>query len=38
MTAPREPADVPALALPVDQAATSLGLSQNHFRSTCCRT
>jgi hypothetical protein len=32
MTAPREPADVPSLALPIDQAAASLGLSENHFR------
>ena len=32
MTAPREPADVPALALPVAQATASLGLSENHFR------
>ncbi|MDP1857208.1 MAG: hypothetical protein Q8K82_00975 [Gemmatimonadaceae bacterium] len=32
VTAPREPADVPALALPVAQAAASLGLSENHFR------
>ena len=32
MTAPREPGDVPTLALPVKQAAESLGLSENHFR------
>jgi hypothetical protein len=32
VTAPREPADVSALALPVQQAAASLGLSENHFR------
>jgi len=32
MTPPRQPADVPALALPVEQAAESLGLSQSHFR------
>ena len=32
MTAPREPADVPALALPIAQAAASLGLTENHFR------
>ncbi len=32
MTPPRKPADVPSLALPVEQAAESLGLSQSHFR------
>ena len=32
VTAPREPADLPSLALPVNQAAASLGLSENHFR------
>ena len=32
MTAPREPADVPALALTVAQAAASLGVAENHFR------
>lgn len=32
MTAPRQPADVPSLALPVDQAAASLGLAESHFR------
>lgn len=32
VTAPREPAEIPALALPVAQAAASLGLSENHFR------
>lgn len=31
VTAPRQPADVPALALPVEQAAASLGLSENHW-------
>jgi hypothetical protein len=32
MTTPRQPTDVPSLALPIDQAAASLGLSENHFR------
>jgi hypothetical protein len=32
VTPPRKPADAPALALPVEQAAQSLGLSQSHFR------
>jgi len=32
VTDPKEPADAPALALPVAQAAASLGLSENHFR------
>ena len=32
VTPPRKPSDVPALALPVEQAAESLGLSQSHFR------
>jgi hypothetical protein len=32
VTAPREPANVPALALPVAQAASPLGVSENHFR------
>jgi hypothetical protein len=32
VTAPRQPAGVPSLALPVDQAAASLGISENHFR------
>ena len=32
MTAPRPPADIPSLALPVDQAAASLGLGESHFR------
>jgi len=27
-----QPADVPSLALPVAQAAASLGLAENHFR------
>ena len=32
MTPPQKPRDVPALALPVEQAAASLGLAENHFR------
>jgi hypothetical protein len=32
VTAPQEPVDVPALALPVDRAAAAVGLSENHFR------
>jgi hypothetical protein len=32
MTASRQPADVPSLALPVDEAAAALGISENHFR------
>lgn len=32
MTRPTEPADLTALALPVDRAAAALGLSENHFR------
>ena len=32
MTPPRQPAEAPSLALTVEQAAASLGLSQSHFR------
>jgi len=32
MTKPGEPADTPALALSVEQAAASLGISQSGFR------
>lgn len=32
MTKPGEPADAPALALSVEQAAASLGISQSGFR------
>jgi len=32
MTEPRPHLDPPTLALPVAQAAASLGLSENHFR------
>ena len=33
VTAPRKPVHVPPLALPVDQAAASLGLSETNFRN-----
>jgi hypothetical protein len=32
MTKPSEPADTPALALSIEQAAASLGISQSSFR------
>lgn len=37
MTEPRRHHDPPTLALPVDQAAASLGLSETNFRNNVLR-